>query len=143
MIQMINGVSRINGVDRKASDGPFEASPEIENRLVSLGVAEKVQSLAKDVEENNDIDGKTAESSDNTEPAFYVVGNRRCAVVGETGVKITYSTDTSVSELRAIAKDVDISFKVGTTKEEMVAMLDEYFGNSENALPDLTAMGPV
>ena len=40
-----------------------------------------------------------------------------------------------MNELRAIAKSVGISFKVGTTKEEMVEELDKYFG--ENGSFDL------
>ena len=158
MIQMINGVSRIDGVDRKASDGSFEASPDVEKRLVSLGAAEyvvtaappkmtaadngipeQVQSLARDVEEINGTNIETAETENGT-------GNETAEDEddSETEVKLgTYSIDTPVSELRTIAKEVGISFKVCTTKEEMVAMLDDYFNSPENKPPNLTAMGPV
>ena len=67
---------------------------------------------------------------------------------GDTGSELDgdvdipeYDPDMNVNELRAIAKSVGISFKVGTTKEEMVEELDKYF--EENGGFDLNVEEPV
>lgn len=56
-----------------------------------------------------------------------------------------YSTETSLGELKDIFKDCGLAYKVGMSKIEMVAHLDEYFAayDAGEALPTLGAEGPV
>jgi hypothetical protein len=52
-----------------------------------------------------------------------------------------YSIDSKVDVLRKIGKSIGISFKVGTSKADMVAKLDEYFENDK--APVTSAEDPV
>lgn len=99
-----SGVYSVKTVD----DLPFEVEDSEAERLVKRGIATIIRD---DNAPLNDMRGSEEDG---------------------TGEFPKYSTDLSVSELRAIAKNVGISFKVGTTKEEMVAVLDEHFGGSED-----------
>ncbi|NLH01178.1 MAG: hypothetical protein GX488_04630 [Clostridiales bacterium] len=64
--------------------------------------------------------------------AIYVDGGRTSLPEGVAGVP-EYDENTSVSDLREIGKMLGLKFKVGTTKAEMIAMLDDYFtDHSEN-----------
>ncbi len=103
-------------------------------RIVSLGVAEYFDSVvatppADEFEENSGDNTPNGENGSND---------------AENGDSETpaYSVDMKADELRAIGKQFDITFKVGTTKEDMVKALDEYFADGEDA-PELTAGAPV
>lgn len=101
-------------IDAKTRNSePFELDDAEAERIVSLGVAEYT-------DEANDIAVATPASDNNAHE---------------------YSVNSSVSDLRALAKSVGITFKIGTTKEDMVAALDEYFKNDED-MPDMSAADP-
>lgn len=82
-------------------DGPFELTPEKEARLVGLGVAEYVGGASP----------AHTESAEGPE--------------GVTGVP-EYNADMKADELRAIAKEMGLAFKPGTTKAKMVEEMDAY-----------------
>ncbi len=54
--------------------------------------------------------------------------------------KPVYSTDTGINKLKALLKEYDLPYRVGMTKADIVAELDEYF-NYEDA-PELSAETP-
>ncbi|MDE7193796.1 MAG: hypothetical protein K2O14_07470 [Oscillospiraceae bacterium] len=127
------------------NDPPFAVDCKEADRLVALGIAEIVEKAADapvkagvdhkpDSFSVDDTSGAESEqggdSGDNTEDEL-----------GDAVDIPEYNLDMNVNELRAIAKDVGISFKVGTTKEEMVEELDKYF--EENGGFDLNVEEPV
>ncbi|MBR6873029.1 MAG: hypothetical protein IKN17_05945 [Ruminococcus sp.] len=87
---------------------PFEVDDREAERLVSLGVAEIVST-------EEDAVNVPVEEPEDTE--------------------LDDLSSKSVKELREIAKERGITFKVGTTKEEMVDTLSD--------MPDLTAESPI
>lgn len=112
---------------------PFELDKTEAQRLVSLGVAEIV---AEDVA-TPEIEPNTSDTSENAPEEE----TRSEGVYDAVIDKEPYSVDMSVADLRAAAKEKGISFKVGTTKEEMVKALNGYSDDSEELI--LTAADPV
>lgn len=100
----VNGTTTVKAVSPK--DGPFSLSPEQEKRLVSRGVAVFVQ-------EPDEFDGgdKVPELPELPEGVIAIP---------------EYNADMKADELREIGKLCGLTFKVGMTKLEMVAALDEY-----------------
>lgn len=102
MIKIIKGVygymENLIVRPKTSKDAPFELTPEQEKRLVDLGVAEYVDEPAPELPDLPD------------------------------GVEAVpeYSADMKADELRAIAKGMGLTFKVGTTKAEMVAAMDRH-----------------
>ena len=82
-------------------------------RLIAEGIAERINGAVA----TPPVAQETIKTSENT-PAPETTAESDFS---------GYSMDTPVSELRKIAKDNGITFKVGTTKEEMVRTLDEFF----------------
>lgn len=112
---------------------PFELDKTEAQRLVSLGVAEIVaEDVATPEIEPNTIDTSENAPEEETRPE---------GVYDAVIDKEPYSVDMSVADLRAAAKEKGISFKVGTTKEEMVKALNGYSVDSEELI--LTAADPV
>lgn len=105
-VKQPNGGSRIVGMG--PDDGPFSVAPEREAELVAQGIARYVE--PPKVEE---------------QPA---TGNTE----GETEIP-KYSVEMKATELRAIGAQFGLTFKVGMTKDAMVAALDAHFatGNTE------------
>lgn len=89
-------------------DWPFELTPEKEARLVGLGVAEYVGGASP----------APADSAEGPEEAPELPE-------GVTGVP-EYNADMKADELRAIAKEMGLTFKPGTTKAKMVEEMDAY-----------------
>lgn len=116
--------SGVYDVKTTASE-PFEVDDKEAARLVKLGVA-KIHRESGKRPEKGDVSSK--EGNDPTEDERSTESETEDDMIEPP----EYSTDSSVGELRAIAKKVGISFKVGTTKEDMVAMLDEYFKDNES-----------
>lgn len=110
-----SGVYSVKTVD----DSPFEVEDSEAKRLVKRKVAEIVG------EHENSAENEPLPNTEGSNPTNGENG-------ADNDMPPEYSTKLSVNELRAIAKKVGISFKVGTTKEEMVAALDEYFGISDD-----------
>lgn len=110
MIKIIRGVYGYWDAEKKRvipkdkDSDPFILTAKKEADLVDRGIAEYVgKPSEEDAEELANIlpDGVTA--------------------IPE------YSTENSAAELRAIGKTVGITFKVGTSKAEMVEQLDAFF----------------
>ena len=107
MIQIIKGVygyvTKTGAVKPKtAADEPFELAPEKEARLVGMGVAEYVGGASP------------APAAEKEEPPE-----------GATGVP-AYNAEMKADELRAIAKEMGLSFKPGMSKVKMVESMDAY-----------------
>lgn len=127
------------------NDLPFAVDCKEADRLVALGIAEIVEKAA-DAPVKAGADHKSDSLSvDDTSGAESEQGGDSG---GDTGSELDgdvdipeYDPNMNVNELRAIAKSVGISFKVGTTKEEMVEELDKYF--EENGGFDLNVEEPV
>lgn len=111
MIKIIKGVYGFmgeNGVvsPKTSEDEPFSLPMEQEARLVSLGVAEYV--VAEDAGAPIGFDETPPELPD--------------VVIGIP----EYNANMKADELRAIAKDMGLTFKVGTTKAEMIETMDKF-----------------
>lgn len=112
MIHIVRGVYGYldkDGIVRPKTDAdaPFELSPEQEERLVRLGVAEYVEKV-------NSAPVAEAEPGVSTEEA------------PTDGISLA---DLSVKELREIGKEYGLTFKVGISKAEMVAAIEEAEAN--------------
>lgn len=121
MIKIVHGVYGYvdkNGIVRPKTeaDEPFELLPEQEARLVKLGVAQYVGNVKdeQEPEETAPEDTEEVETEDEQEPiGFDEV----------PPVEIPLS-DYSVKELREIGKEYGLTFKVGTTKDDMVKAIE-------------------
>ena len=126
MIHIIRGVYGYldkDGIVRTKTekDAPFERLPEQEARRVRLGVAEYVGNVkSAPVEE-------TPAASDTEEAP-----TDRLSLA-----------DLSVKELREIGKEYGISFKVGISKAEMVAAIQEAEAEAELDEPEDGEEAPV
>lgn len=132
MIRMKSGATLVGADLKTPLSGPFEAEKSVEERLVARGVAEYVSAGVAtpriDDEAQNAGDNKVENKTPN---------NGDFGAVEDTPI---YSVNSSANDLRKIAKEYGISFKVGTTKEEMVAALDALFNDDA---PDLAVEDPV
>ena len=61
--------------------------------------------------------------------AVYVDGGSTKLPEGVTGIP-EYSADMKADELRAIGKEMGLTFKAGTTKAEMVDQMDAFLGEN-------------
>ncbi|MBO6231803.1 MAG: hypothetical protein ILA17_06220 [Ruminococcus sp.] len=121
MIQMICGSTAIGTTIYSEADGAFSADEATEKRLVSLGVAKYVDGKAV---------ATSTEDASSDETGVDIPADENAAEdVSEDVSDIpVYSVDTPMPELKTLAKNAGISFKVGTRKEDLVKMLDEYYG---------------
>lgn len=88
------------------------------------------------IDENGIVKPKTA-----ADAPFELKDKGREAELVELGVAVYadnqhYSMDMKTNELRAIAKEMGLTFKVGTTKAEMVAAMDTLQAESIEEEPD-------
>lgn len=118
MIKIVRGVYGFmdgNGIvhPKTAADEPFELLPEQEARLVKLGVAQYVETV-KDEQEHEQSDPEQVETEDEQDPIGF----------DETPVDEPALSELSVKELREIGKGYGLSFKVGTSKAEMVKAIE-------------------
>ena len=111
------------GVQAKGpNDEAFEVDDNEAKRLVDLGIAKYIgDTPVATVEESADEDNASVNPPETEAPAESEYEGDSVTDIPE------YSIDSNASDLRAIAKSVGITFKVGTTKEDMVKALDEYF----------------
>jgi hypothetical protein len=121
MIKMIRGVFGlpVNGIV-KAMDknsGPFEAGAEQEARLIRLGLAVRVETgeTAPVEEPAETVDTDAPIGFDETPPDDFDEA--------EAVEEIVDLNSISAKELRAIGKQYGLTFKVGTTKDDMVAAI--------------------
>jgi hypothetical protein len=118
MIKIVRGVYGFmdeNGIVRPktAADEPFALLPEQEARLVRQGVAQYVETV-KDEQEPEQSDPEQVETEDEQEPIGF----------DETPVDEPALSELSVKELREIGKGYGLSFKVGTSKGDMVKAIE-------------------
>jgi len=125
------------GVQTKGpNDEAFEVDDNEAKRLVDLGIAKYIgDTPVATVEESADEDNASVNPPEIEAPAESEYEGDSVTDIPE------YSIDSNATDLRAIAKSVGITLKVGTTKEDMVKALDEYFGVMD--APDLSAETPV
>lgn len=130
MIKMIRGVFGlpVDGIV-KAMDknsGPFEAGAEQEDRLIRLGLAVRVGA------DNTSPVEEYAEPMDALTP----IGFDETPPMSESEDEIPeYSEAMKASELRTLGAMFGLSFKVGMSKKDMVAALDDYFDLSDAVEP--------
>lgn len=144
MIQMIAGVYglrvkagkdaagnpkyRVKGMGPE--DGPFSVTPEKEERLVKLGLARYV----------NEIHNKAA-NDDETFNGMSIGLDEKSLLQnnGETET-VPLENRMNVKELRQLGKDYGLTFKIGTTKEEMAKAIEaemaKQVGGVENSTDD-------
>ena len=116
MIKIVQGVYGFldkNGIVRPKTkaDEPFELSPEQEARLVRLGVAEYVGNVK---DEQEPAETEPEESKDEQEP----IG------INDVPADERPLSEYTVKELREIGKEYGLTFKVGTSKADMVQAIE-------------------
>lgn len=116
MIKIVRGVYGFMDKDgivrpKTEADAPFALLPEQEERLVNLGVAEYV-GVVVDEQETAEIEQE--EIVDEQDPIGF----------DETPPEIIPLSELSVKELREIGKEYGLTFKVGTSKPDMVKAIE-------------------
>ena len=116
MIKIVRGVYGFRDSDgivrpKTAADDPFELLPAQEERLVNLGVAEYVDSVKsaepREIEGEKNVEEQADPGADEAPREGHA-----------------YS-ELSVKELREIGKEYGLTFKVGTSKAEMVKAIED------------------
>ena len=116
MIKMIMGVYGFMDKDgiirpKTAVDPPFELLPAQEERLVRLGVAQYVENV------------KSAEIPPVTQAETYA---EQDSIDIDVTPDVEHAlSELSVKELREIGKDYGLTFKIGTSKADMVAAIEK------------------
>lgn len=137
-----NARGRLEPKDRKSD--PFFLDDTEADRLVSLGIAEIIAVGVATPK----FDDETASTSENTSEAEGRKKGEESAS-GNTASGMLYAErpiydgNTKASELREVGKNVGIKFSVGTTKEKMIAALDDYFDAYLSDSPSLSAEEPL
>lgn len=144
-------------------DGPQTFSPELEAQLVSEGVAVYVSKSG-----NKSSSKKSTLEAVATTPEKTLVQDQRVNKGEEESSvkskikpleKPEYNKDMKLAELREIMDSCQIPYKVGMSKSEIIAVLDEYFDETfedeviedeamddysgDEGLPDLDAEEPI
>lgn len=123
-------------------DGPQSFSEEFEAYLVSEGVARYVEgdyvapaAIATVATKEAEAAVTIADPSEEESPSIDEI------------TKPEYDTNMKAAELREIMEECQLSFKVGMSKADMVAVLDAYFDDEEeydeDELPDISAEDPI
>lgn len=134
-VKIISGTYGYNDgkhiIPKNRQSGVFALEDKEAERLVELEVAVYAD-VPKKSDKNEDI---PSEVQDDT---------------GENGEEfaeadLSYTENSTVSELRNVGKAVGLTFPVGTTKKDMLAALDSYFGQSDDETPalDISVEEPV
>lgn len=132
---------------KRAGDPPFAVDDAKAARLVSLKVAEYVDT-------NNYLPDTGVATADTGKEITNAVDNIPDDMKPPTGEiktpeKPVYNTDMKAAELREIMEECQLPFKVGMSKADMVAVLDDYFGDEAeepedtDELPDIGAEDPI
>lgn len=124
MIQIIRGVYGFVDKDgivraKTEADGPFELLPEQEARLVNLGVAEYVSGAKASqpiLEETHGFDSLDTESVEESND----IDDVEADIVEEVPL-----SEYSVKELRELGKEYGLTFKVGSSKADMVKAIEQ------------------
>ena len=129
MIQIICGVYGGKDGVKRPGDKPFTLSPAEEARLVDRKVAVYVNAPTI-APEDEDIPDDAPIGFDETPPEDFDMDDLPDGVIAIP----EYSVDMKATELREIGKLCGLTFKVGMSKEEMVAALDKHI--EENMVDD-------
>lgn len=126
MIEIICGVYGGKNGMKRPGDGAFSLPADEEARLVARKVARYVGTPAQ-ADTEDDLPGDVNDSAP--------IGFDEMPPLPEGVIGIPeYSVDMKATELREIGKLCGLTFKVGMTKEEMVAELDKHI--EENMVDD-------
>lgn len=143
MIRMISGTTRTEWGTKSPASGPFSASAAIEERLVRLGVAVYVDTVEPETDKTGVATGAGGENSHEAGEDPPGGGDSS----GGLDKPPAYSVDMKAAELRAIMELCGLTYKVGMTKADMVAALDEYYRDADGEddgedPPDLSPEAP-
>lgn len=132
IIKGFYGLKTNNGIRAKGiGDVAFELDDVEANRIIELGIAKYAEKTIVAMPENHTVNKKIGDNTVEKE------------TLSKNDIDIPkYDSTSSVSDLRAIAKDVGITFKVGMSKSDMISVLDEYFGVIDCS-PILSVENPV
>lgn len=131
MIQIICGVYGGKDGAKRPGDKPFSLSPAEEARLVARKVAVYVNEPTTEPDDEGEyIPDDAPIGFGETPPEDFDMDDLPDGVIGIP----EYSVAMKASELREIGKLCGLTFKVGMTKEEMVAALDKHI--EENMVDD-------
>ncbi len=153
MIKIIKGTygyrNPINGLveAKNTKSNPFSLSPEREDELVALGVAEYV---GEDMVDGED-DGEAAPAKTPAADPGQQSGQTPAADGNDTP---KYSTKNTVAELTTIANQYGVEVPAGSTKKQIVELIDTKLAAGEDdgkeddgeddgeAAPNLSALMP-
>lgn len=134
-VKIISGTYGYNDgkhiIPKNSKSGIFALEDKEADRLVELEVAvyagsPKMPEGSKDsTDDNEDVHDENEKEYDEAD--------------------LNYTADSTVSELRNVGKTIGLTFPVGTTKKDMLAALDSYFGQPDPEAPalDISAEEPV
>lgn len=131
-IKIINGVYGHRPIGSKyiepkrAGDPPFQVDDAEAERLVNLKVAEYADIVTKLVP----VGVATGEIPTEKEKTGINIPDEQNDSEDEMELpeKPDYSTDMKATELREFMEECGLTYKVGMSKADMVAALDEYYG---------------
>ena len=139
MIKIVRGVYGFMDKDgivrpKTAADEPFDLLPAQEERLVRLGVAEYVgDAKTEQADETEQDETEQAENEGEQDPIGF----------DETPDEEPALSELSAKELREIGKEYGLTFKVGTTKPEMVKAIEAAEAELNTEAEDDGELAPV
>ena len=122
---------------KQAGDPPFEVSDEEARRLVALKVAAYVAEIEPEEEEvdTNEATPDGVATSQNDESGGEAGNDPPDGTDGaqeqEGGIP-AYGPDMPFAELQEIMADCGLTFRVGMSKKDIIAALDEYFADADD-----------
>jgi len=141
MIKLITGATRIGSRLLRPSDGPFEAEPEVEARLVRAGIAQYCVSGAV-------ITAPVAHGDDEAgiDPAEYAPVIEGDGKDENVEYPSPYTEDDLMlktnKELATIITELDLELPKKANKAALVKLIMEYYSIDGEAPPELGAEVP-
>ena len=143
MVRMISGATRIGKRVYTPDDGFFEAAPEVEQRLVALGVA----AIVREVDEAP-VASASAGRND-AAPCADMPSEENGAESGaEAHLDAEQLQEMTVAQLKELAAELGIETAKLRKKDDLIAAIvavpvEPGEEISEDDLPDLSAAAPV
>ena len=143
MVRMISGATRIGKRVYTPDDGFFEAAPEVEQRLVALGVA----AIVHEADEAPVASGSTVESGD-TPCADMPNKENGAESDAEAHLDTEQLQEMTVAQLKELAAELGIETAKLRKKDDLIAAIvavpvEPGEEISEDDLLDLSAAAPV
>lgn len=143
MVRMISGATRIGKRVYTPDDGFFEAAPEVEQRLVALGVA----AIVREADEAPVASGSTVESGD-TPCADMPSEENGAESDAEAHLDAEQLQEMTVAQLKELAAELGIETAKLRKKDDLIAAIaavpvEPGEEISEDDLPELSADAPV